>query len=176
MTFAADIRAKLLDGPTTGTTAKGLELVEERVTLVIKAIDLQLTDFKPKEFETAGEIREASFGAADRSSLLALHHRRAHAVTAATLTGVKQDLEAFRQACTDARMLIQEADRRVADEVVLTRRAVDRLLEGSESDHGSTANDQAQQNAAGSEPAAGTTPVGDTTGATTDDDTSGDTA
>lgn len=175
MTFAADIRAKLLDGPTDAATVKGLELVEERVTKVIKAIELQLTDFEPKDFETAGEIREASFGAADRSSLLALHHRRAHAVTTATLIGVKQDLEAFREACSDARALVQEADRRAADEAILTRRAVDRLLEGSESDHGNSANDQAQQSGTGAEPTAAETPAGDPTG-TTDDDTSGDTA
>lgn len=152
MNFPVDFRADLMARPADADTAKGLELVEERVTKVIKAIEAELTSFKPKEFETAGEIKETSFGAADRSSLLALHHRRAHAVTVATLTGVKKDLEEFRQACTDARMLVQEADQNAAAEVTLTRKAVDRLIEGSASDHADTAHNQAQQSAAGSEP------------------------
>ena len=65
------------------------------------------------------------------------------------------------------------AHRWAADEVILTRKAVDRLLEGSESDHGETANNQAQQSGTGSEPAAETSPTGDTTGSTTGDDTEG---
>lgn len=152
MNFPAEFRADLMARPADADTAKGLELVEERVTKVIKAIETELTTFKPKDFETAGEIRETSFGAADRSSVLALHHRRAHAVTVATLTGVKKDLEEFRQACTDARMFVQEADRNAADQVILTRKAVDRLVQGSASDHGDTANNQAQQSGVGSEP------------------------
>lgn len=152
MNFATDIVRDLMSRPTPTEALQGLELVEEQVSNVIEAIENELKFFKPKAFETDGQIQGTSFGETDRSSLLALHHRRAHAVTYETLKGVQLDLEAFRSACADARKFVQTADDNAALEGLLTRRAVDRLLEGSASDHGEDANAQAQQEASGSQP------------------------
>lgn len=166
MNFATDIVRDLMSRPAPTEALEGLELVEEQVTIVIEAIESELKFFKPKTFETDGQIQGSSFGETDRSSLLALHHRRAHAVTYETLEGVRLDLETFRSACADARRFVQTADDNAAVESLLTRRAVDRLLEGSASDHGEDANTQAQQNASGSTPTAdpagapGTDPAG----------------
>lgn len=167
MNFAIDIVRDLMSRPAPAEALEGLELVEEQVSNVIEAIENELTFFEPKMFESDGRIQATSFGETDRSSLLALHHRRAHAVTYETLKGVQLDLETFRSACAEARSLVQTADDNAAVEILLTRRAVDRLLEGSASDHGEDANTQAQQNASGSEP------VADTSGDPGDDPTGG---
>lgn len=159
MNFATDIVRDLMSRPAPAEALKGLELVEEQVSNVIEAIENELKFFKPKTFETDGQIQANSFGETDRSPLLAFHHRRAHAVTYETLKGVQLDLETFRTACSDARALVQTADDFAALEGLLTRRAVDRLLEASTSDHGEDANAQAQQNATGAQPV--TSPTGD---------------
>ncbi|HWJ68256.1 MAG TPA: hypothetical protein VNT31_16400 [Nocardioides sp.] len=161
MIFPTDIFTDLMSKPVDADTATGLELVEESITAVISKIDDHLTTFKPGEFETNGEIPDGSFGSSDRGPLLAWHHRRAHKVTAATLKGVKQDLIAFRDACTLARGDVQQADDDAAVEVALTRQAVERLTEASTSNHAETANHTAQQDPVTSAP-----PVLPTTGTT----------
>ena len=69
---------------------------------------------------------------------------------AETLSGVRQDLIAFRQACRDARGFVEQADQDAAAEITLTHKAVERLSEGSSTSLGETANQQAQQSGAGS--------------------------
>ena len=170
MNFPSDIMAKLLDGPTDQGTIDGIALVETEVTKVIGVIDEKLETIKPESFDSLGAIQPTSFGDTDRSSLLSVHHRRAHKVTYETLVGVRQDLVAFRKACIDARLFLKRADDNAADEAALTRKAVDRLAQGSATNHAETANTQAQQNGIGIEPTDDTT---EGTGTGTSDTTGG---
>lgn len=152
MNFPSDIMAKLLDGPADQDTIDGIALVETEVTKVIGVIDEKLETIKPESFDSLGTIQPTSFGDTERSSFLAVHHRRAHQVTYETLIGVRQDLVAFRKGCVEARLFLQRADDNAADEAALTRKAVDRLAAGSSTNHADTANAQAQQNGSGIEP------------------------
>lgn len=171
MNFPSDIMAKLLDGPADQETIDGIALVETEVTKVIGVIDEKLETIKPESFDSLGAIQSTSFGDTERSALLSVHHRRAHQVTYETLVGVRQDLVAFRKGCVEARLFLQRADDNAADEVALTRKAVERLAQGSATNHAETANAQAQQDGAGIEP------TEEPTGAETDtsDDTTGGT-
>lgn len=178
MNFPSDIMAGLLDGPADQGTIDGIELVEKEVTKVIGVIDEKLETIEPESFDTLGSIQATSFGDTERSPLLAVHHRRAHQVTYETLIGVRQDLIAFRKACVDARLFLKRADDDAADEAALTRRAVERLVQGSATNHGEAANTEAQQNGSGLD-GTGDTGTGDTgtvdTGADTGSDATGGT-
>lgn len=173
MNFPSDIMAKLLDGPSDQGTIDGIALVESEVTKVIGVIDEKLESIKPESFDSLGAIQPTSFGDTERSPLLAVHHRRAHQVTYETLVGVRQDLVAFRKGCVEARLFLQRADDNAADEAALTRKAVDRLAQGSATNHAETANTQAQQNGSGIEPTDGTTDGTDTSTDTGTDTTGG---
>lgn len=171
MNFPTEFRTDLMARPADAETLEGLKLVEEKINDVITTINKELDQFDPDIFQKDGEIKPQSFGDTDRAPLLALHHRRAHQVTAETLVGVRKDLVAFRQACRDARAFVEQADQDAAVEVALTQRAVERLDQGSSTSHGESANQQAQQTGAGSEPSDGGapgTPTGNPTGTPTD--------
>ncbi|NYI43844.1 hypothetical protein BJ993_000924 [Nocardioides aromaticivorans] len=179
MNFPTEFRTDLMARPADAEALEGLKLVEEKINDVITAINRELDQFDPAIFQKDGEIKPQSFGDTDRAPLLALHHRRAHQVTAETLSGVREDLIAFRQACRDARGFVEQADQDAAAEITLTHKAVERLNEGSATSHGESANQQAQQAGVGSEPTSddgtgtpsGSTPTtADTTG--TDGETS----
>ncbi|HVK27329.1 MAG TPA: hypothetical protein VM575_03255 [Nocardioides sp.] len=176
MNFPSDIMAKLLDGPADQDTIDGIELVEAEVTKVIGVIDEKLDTIKPDAFDSLGAIQPTSFGDTERSSLLSVHHRRAHQVTYETLVGVRADLVAFRKGCADARLFLQRADDNAADEAALTRKAVDRLTQGSSTNHAETANTQARQNGSGIDPTDDSTGTGTDPGTDTSADTSSDPA
>lgn len=171
MNFPTEFRTDLMARPADAETLEGLKLVEEQINNVITTINKELDQFDPEIFQKDGEIKPQSFGDTDRAPLLALHHRRAHQVTAETLVGVRKDLIAFRQACRDARAFVEQADQDAAVEVTLTQKAVERLDQGSSTSHGESANQHAQQTGAGSQPAnddaTGTTPTGSASGTPT---------
>ncbi|MCX6400875.1 MAG: hypothetical protein NTX33_13225 [Propionibacteriales bacterium] len=108
--FAAFAAAAVKASPT------GLTIVEDAIDKAVKSIDEQLKNLDHKAFSADGFIPGSAFGAADRSSELALHHTRAHAVIETTLVGVKKDLARFRTACVEARALITGADEQAGDD------------------------------------------------------------
>ena len=82
MIFPTEFRSDLMARPADAETLEGLRLVEEKINDVITAINKELDQFDPEIFQKDGEIKPQSFGDTDRAPLLALHHRRAHQVTA----------------------------------------------------------------------------------------------
>jgi hypothetical protein len=130
------------DGP---GTLRGLDLAESVIEGVITTISREQDNLDPVEFEDKGYIAAGSFGGADQAPGLALHHTRAHGVTADTLTGVKTDLENFQVACRLARQAIVDADQEASDRIRYTQVAVDQLAFGARTNHGEQANSQAQR-------------------------------
>lgn len=128
--FAAFAAAAVKASPT------GLTIVEEAIDKAVKSIDEQLKNLDDKAFSADGFIPGSAFGAADRSSELALHHTRAHAVIETTLVGVKKDLARFRTACVEARALIIGADEQSGDDSrVLVARVLSDGTTGNYSDN-----------------------------------------
>lgn len=128
--FAAFAAAAVKASPT------GLTIVEEAIDKAVKSIDEQLKNLDDKAFSADGFIPGSAFGAADRSSELALHHTRAHAVIETTLVGVKKDLARFRTACIEARALITGADEQAGDDSrVLVARVLSEATIGNYSDN-----------------------------------------
>lgn len=128
--FAAFAAAAVKASPT------GLTIVEEAIDKAVKSIDEQLKNLDDKAFSADGFIPGSAFGAADRSSELALHHTRAHAVIETTLVGVKKDLARFRTACIEARALITGADEQAGDDSrVLVARVLSEATTGNYSDN-----------------------------------------
>ncbi|CAN5425908.1 hypothetical protein BH09ACT12_BH09ACT12_11780 [soil metagenome] len=128
------------------STPMGLDLAEEAINDVIKQIDHEQEQLAPAHFESAGRISDSSFGGADSAPMLALHYSRAHEVIAKTLSGIKDDLLAFQQACRDAKDEIIGADESSADRMRITQTAVEALEDGSQSREGLHNHHQAQQN------------------------------
>ncbi|CAN5417271.1 hypothetical protein BH10ACT3_BH10ACT3_19490 [soil metagenome] len=128
------------------STPKGLDLAEEAIDDVIKRIDAEQAKLVPAHFESAAMINDTSFGGADSAPVLALHYNRAHEVIAKTLSGIKDDLLAFQQACRDAKNEIIGADENSADRMRITQPAVEALEDGSQSREGLHDHHQAQQN------------------------------
>jgi hypothetical protein len=150
MSFATSLGAftnvatRLPDGGAT-EAARGLDLADQKIQEVIESIQAELDDLDPTEFENNGHISAVSFGGGDRAPEIALHHTRAHGVTADTLNGVLEDLRTFRQACSDARQLIADTDQDTADQLQRTQGAVEALTTASWTNQGEDSNRQAQQ-------------------------------
>ncbi|NHA01640.1 hypothetical protein G5V59_22940 [Nocardioides sp. W3-2-3] len=96
-------------------TPKGLALVEERISQVITAIDLQADLLDEVDFPTKGHIAKGSFGGGGRSATLALHHARAHGVVTTTLKDLRTDLVKFRTAIREAQKAPQGQGRAGTD-------------------------------------------------------------
>lgn len=129
---------------------RGLTLVEEAIDAAIDKIakledDRQLD---PRRFSDATFIPGSAFGAADRSSEVAVHHARAHAVMTTTFAGVRADLVNFRTACQAARAGVVEADRAAADDLALRLSAV-AALANADTGNSDDAYDQSVQSSGG---------------------------
>lgn len=119
-------------------TPKGLALVEERISQVITAIDLQADLLDEVDFPTKGHIAKGSFGGAGRSATLALHHARAHGVVTTTLKDLRTDLVKFRTAIREAQKLLKDKDEQARADALT-------LLQGTENiDLGTQARPEAQ--------------------------------
>jgi hypothetical protein len=156
MAFLADLGAftYLATRPYLDPSAspRGLDLAVETIDEVIALIEEEQRNIKPDRFEVQGHISPASFGGGDRAPALALHHGRAHAVTADTLRGVLTDLRAFQQACRDAKNAIIDVDEDTAGRLRATQVAVDALAVTTSIDHGRRAHERAQHDHANDRP------------------------
>lgn len=130
---------------TAPTGPQGLELAEEAIDDVIAKIDQEQAKLLPAKFAFAASIENASFGGADSAPGLALHYSRAHEVIWKTLSGVKEDLLAFQQACRDAKNEIVAADDSSAERMRIAQVAVETLASGSTSRRGQRDHREAQQ-------------------------------
>lgn len=90
--------------------AKGLELVEDAITGVLKVLSQQATVIKDLDFATTAHIAKGSFGGGLEAVNLAGDHTKAHAVIVTTLTDMITDLEQFQTAVIAARTLVRDAD------------------------------------------------------------------
>lgn len=124
-------------------TPRGLGIVEDAINTAITSIEDEVANLKKEEFGVNGFIPKSSFGSTDRSSEMALHHTKAHAVVEETLSGVLADLVRFRDACVDAREDIKSVDRYLATDFDQARTLVDGLLVSTTS--GQDARDAAVQ-------------------------------
>lgn len=97
----------------------GLALVEDKITEVLKILNIELERLHEVDFPVKGHISKASFGGGDRSPILALHHARAHGVVVTTLKDLRRDLRQFRDAIREARTLLDERDREAQSELLL---------------------------------------------------------
>lgn len=141
-----NVAARLPDGERPRADAiRGLDLADREIQEVIDSIQGELDDLDPAAFETKGHISPVSFGGADLASKIAMHHSRAHAVTADTLNGVITDLETFRDACRNVRAMIAETDEGAADALNRTVTAVDTLEVAARTNQAQQTHEQAQQ-------------------------------
>lgn len=127
-----------------GAALQGLDLAESEINAVITVIENERAKLDPSHFKDRGHISDRSFGGGDRAPALALHHHRAHGVTADTLDGVLADLLTFQQACRDAKNAIVEADETAAADLRAKGTAATSLTVGSMTNQGQSANTQAQ--------------------------------
>ncbi|MEV4999544.1 hypothetical protein [Nocardioides sp. LML1-1-1.1] len=105
---------------------KGLALVEERISAVIKTIDYQMDVLDEVDFPVKGHIGKQSFGGGGHPALLALHHARAHGVVTTTLKDLRSDLVKFRTAIREARTLLKDKDEQArADVATILQRTED---------------------------------------------------
>ncbi len=159
----SDFVAQIPDDP--ATALQGLDLAEAEIDKVISVIHAQQAKLNPVNFKNRGYISGVSFGGGDRAPALAMHHERAHAVTADTLEGVLKDLITFQEACTRAKNAIIEADETAAADLKAKEVAATSLTVGSMTNEGENAHQQAQnEHGPGSasdepEPPAGTDPA-----------------
>ena len=144
MGFYADLGADARATPTSPTLRRGIDVAVEEVDEIITAIGKEMAEVRPQAFRNDGHIAPSSFGGARLAPRLALSHSKAHAVVADTLAGVKEDLQAFRTACTDAKQILTDTDQGVGDRMAIQRRAVDRIVEGSRGTHTEDAHHQAR--------------------------------
>lgn len=121
-----------------------LQIVEDAITLVITTIDEEKGNVKPGEFRKDGFIADGSFGGFDKTPLLGLHHGRAQTVIADTLKGIKEDLNAFSEACHKAKKLIKDADANAGDSLLAKQKAVSQIAAGSTGANTETAYDDAR--------------------------------
>lgn len=120
--------------------------IESEINDIVKTIEDELKSYKPEHFQNQGHVESGSWGGGDRASSIATHHARAHGVMTDTLIGVREDLQAYQQACRDARKFLEDADLTAAGDLGAIRSAVEALANSSGSDHGNKAYSQAQLN------------------------------
>ena len=135
------------------SSPSGITIVEDAIDNAIRQIEDQIKVLDPETFESDAFIPAAAFGAADRSSEVAVHHTRAHRVIKATLDGVLKDLNQFKTACVEARTLFRTADSDAATEMQLRLAAVQALSTGV-SNEADAAYDQAVYDNASVDPEA----------------------
>lgn len=130
-----------------------LTLVEDAITKVINAIGDDEIKLKPADFRQKGTIHKPALGGFDSAPGVSYHYTRAHDVVADTLAGFKKDLNAFRDACVDARKFVREADENAgANLLALQRQAANRLNQGSKAHHGDDAYSNSVNNPGADEP------------------------
>ncbi len=142
---------------------QGLALVEERISAVIKTIDVQTDKLDEVDFPTNGHIAKGSFGGGGRPATLAEHHARAHGVVATTLTDLRSDLVAFRTAIQEARRLLKDRDEQAKNDALTLLQRTENL------DLGTQARTEAQIQHAGDVATDEPVPTG-TTGSTGTED------
>jgi hypothetical protein len=135
-----------LEGASGSSGLQELELVVEKIDMVIDLIEVEQAELQPVTFAFGASIADGSFGRADSSSHLSHHYNRAHEVTWKTLRGVKEDLVAFREACRAARDAIREADDQVADQMRTITSALGIVEAGGRGQRSHNAHQAAQQN------------------------------
>lgn len=140
----AFLDAAVTPGSDSSSTQRGLDLAVGTIEAVIRSIEIERENLDPDSFEHRGHISGRSFGGADRAAALALHHTRAHAVTADTLKGVIEDLRTFQQACRDTLQAISDVDLDAADRLRRTQLAVQTLAAGAGGGEGDRSYRQAQ--------------------------------
>lgn len=133
-------------GGSDDSAPQGLDLAVDAIDTVIKQIEAEMEVLLPVEFAFAASIQNGSFGGAESAPNLALHYSRAHEVTWKTLLGLKQDLEAFQQACRNAKQQIINADDDAAVRAERTRSAIETLEAGAAGHQGRQAHRDARQN------------------------------
>ncbi len=117
---------------------KGLALVEQNISAVIKTIEEQEEVLNKVQFPVKGHIAKGSFGGAGPSAVLAQHHARAHGVVSTTLKDLREDLVKFRDAIHAAQKLLKDTDEQAAADALV-------LLQGTEDiDLGTQARPEAQ--------------------------------
>ncbi len=113
-----------------GASPRGIVLVEEAIDRAIASIDQEILELDPDSFGVEAFIPLAAFGTTTRSPEVAVHHTRAHSVIAATLVGVREDLQHFKDACELARRDMEAVDASLVFDLLRYQAALEGIGQG----------------------------------------------
>jgi methyl-accepting chemotaxis protein len=126
-----------------GATLQSMNVAEDKVQAVVKALHGAADELSSKSFEKA-TIGRSSFGATSSADSLGLHHDLAHQVMSETLQGMVTDLTAFSANVTAALKHFGETDQTVADDMTARREIVEDMTYTWQHSHADAANHEAR--------------------------------